>query len=291
MTAFYHYTSLPGFKGILDNRCIWATSTSYLNDASEFRHALNIVRSIIGNMFMENDYEGAFAWIVRECLSKIEEPSVYVASFSAKPDVLSQWRGYCPSGAGLCLGFDGDVVQNFCDQNSFHFKPCIYEHEDQLGAVLHIVSHCLAAFPQHELSREEYEKLPAARQAAYEQQRYEYLSQGDGATVATNAAFALRNLILDLAPLFKHPGFHEELEWRIIARQPQVPIKFRANASYLAPYIELPLLGDGLSSLREVIIGPNPNQSRCALSVEMALKSYGFDNVEVKTSTLPFVSW
>jgi len=31
---------------------------------------------------------------------------VFVSFFSESADKLSQWRGYCPSGSGICIGFD-----------------------------------------------------------------------------------------------------------------------------------------------------------------------------------------
>ena len=40
----YHYTSYGGFLGIVTNKCMWATSIHYQNDAEEFVHSMNVVR-------------------------------------------------------------------------------------------------------------------------------------------------------------------------------------------------------------------------------------------------------
>jgi hypothetical protein len=38
----YHYTTQAGFMGIFKEKAIWATHTQYLNDRSEYSHALNL---------------------------------------------------------------------------------------------------------------------------------------------------------------------------------------------------------------------------------------------------------
>ena len=37
--VLYHYTSAPGFLGILERRCLFASDVWFLNDASEVRYA------------------------------------------------------------------------------------------------------------------------------------------------------------------------------------------------------------------------------------------------------------
>lgn len=97
--------------------------------------------------------------------------------------------------------------------------------------------------------------------------------------------------ITTLAPLFKHPGFREESEWRIVATEPVgIPLRFRAGPSYLCPYVEANILQEK-STLQRLIIGPNPNQNRARSSVEMLLSSEGFDAVEVTSSSLPYNNW
>jgi hypothetical protein len=43
----YHYTTAEGLKGIIENRCIWATNVNFLNDISEYHHGVDIVREEI----------------------------------------------------------------------------------------------------------------------------------------------------------------------------------------------------------------------------------------------------
>ncbi|MCA1326397.1 DUF2971 domain-containing protein [Herbaspirillum sp. alder98] len=292
MDTLYHYTSLNGITGILGSRSIWATHTSFLNDSSEFFHGLSFAKRIASQIFMEDDYLAAFGWAVRDGLQAVLADSLYVASFSAGGDVLSQWRGYCPVGAGVCLGFAVPQVQNFCDGKGYRLEKCIYEHEQQFHRVNSLVEKCFDMFPKPSITRAEYDSLDSKSQVDAHFNYQQMTSEGPGKQQAIEAVTWLCAEVAELVPLFKNEGFHEESEWRIVANKPQEMVKFRANSSCLAPYVELELLSNvAKSALREVIIGPNPNQRRCQLSVEMLLKSNGLTDVDVKVSPLPFTSW
>ena len=45
--TLYHYTTQEGLLGIIKNKEIWATQTQYLNDAREYRHAIDVATSEI----------------------------------------------------------------------------------------------------------------------------------------------------------------------------------------------------------------------------------------------------
>lgn len=292
MNTLYHYTSLSGMLGILRSCSIWATHASYLNDASEFFHGLEFAKQVAGGIFMEDDYLAAFGWAVRHGLEAVFADDLYVASFSEKADLLSQWRGYCPAGAGLCLGFDFGHLRDFCQARGYRLEQCIYEHGQQIQQVEALVTQCLGRFPKPALARSDYKKLDSKGQVNADIEYRLRTSEGPDKPQADAAVDWLCAEISELAPLFKNEGFHEESEWRIVAKRPREPVQFRATPSYLAPYVELGVLsGAEVSAMREVIIGPNPNQRRCESSIKMLLGSCGLGDVEVKTSPLPFNSW
>lgn len=288
----YHYTSLNGFIGVLQNSSIWATHTSYQNDSSEFFHGLDHAKHFAGSIFMEDDYLSAFGWEVRHAMEQVRPDNLFIASFSEKPDLLSQWRGYCPPGAGLCLGFDIDALRKFCLDRGYRLEKCIYQHTDQENSISSLVDECLKLFPKPSITRQEYNQLPSKQQVDAEIDYRILTSEGAAKTEAKVALEWLQKQIIEVAPLFKNHGFHEEAEWRIVAHNPKVPRNFRAAKSYIAPYIELPVLGETKSDvLKEVIVGPSPNQQRCASSVQEFLKDGGFFDVEVRLSKIPFNSW
>lgn len=288
----YHYTGQAGIIGIVESLSVWATHAMYLNDSSEFFHGLSFAKDEASSIFMDNDYLGAFGWAIRHGLEAVSADDLYVASFSEKPDLLSQWRGYCPAGAGLCVGFDFDALKRFCERQGYRLEKCIYEDQAQIQQIRTIVERCLDRFPKPSLSCEEYEALSSKEQFNFEIDYRFRASEGPDKPQADAAVAWLCTELAELAPLFKHGGFHEEEEWRIVAKSPKEQVKFRANSSYLAPYVELQILaGPASTALRAVIIGPNPNQSRCETSVRMLLAANSHNQVEVHRSLLPYNDW
>ena len=102
--TLWHYTSPAAVLGILTRGVIRATMIHYLNDSRELNYALNLATDVI-----EEEAEAgpnSLADLCKEFLGRIRNIAVYVASFSAQKDDLSQWRAYCPSGGGHALAFE-----------------------------------------------------------------------------------------------------------------------------------------------------------------------------------------
>jgi hypothetical protein len=51
--TLYHYTDINGLAGIWEKGHIWATSSAYLNDTSEVRLGLDIVRTRLAERRLE----------------------------------------------------------------------------------------------------------------------------------------------------------------------------------------------------------------------------------------------
>lgn len=288
----YHYTSQNGFIGIIQSSSVWATNTRFLNDSSEFLHGLSFAKSFAGSIYMEDDYLSAFGWALRHGLESVNGDDIYVSSFSEVPDLLSQWRGYCPDGAGFCVGFNNEVLKEYCDQNYYRLEKCIYIHEEQIQKIQLLIDKCFEQFPQPDINRKEYDGYSAEQQARFELDYRLRTSEGSDAGQANDAVKWFCDEITELAPLFKNEGFHEEAEWRVIVKAPKEFIKFRAGKSYLVPYVELRFLENPkLQALQEVIVGPNPYQYRNEISARMFLESVGLNETIIKCSKTPYNNW
>jgi hypothetical protein len=287
----YHYTSLEGLIGILRSQSIWASHCEFLNDSSEFLHALSFAKSHSGNIYMEDDYLAAFGWGMRHALEKMDKHDIYVSSFSEKPDLLSQWRGYCPQGAGICIGFDKNSIENFCSTKGYKLSKCLYDHDKQQEHITQLVNSCLQEFPKAKISRTDYESLDSKGQCNHELDYQLYTSEGEGKPEADAALSEFCNSINDCALIMKDYGFHEEAEWRVVARNPMDDIFHRSATSHLVPYIELPVIKQDINAIKKIIVGPNPNTGRCISSISSLLKSHGLDAVEIERSSIPFSSW
>lgn len=287
----YHYTNLQGLLGIINSKSIWASHCEYLNDSSEYNHAIDFAKSFSSNIFMEDDYLGAFGFGLRRALSNMDKNDIYVSSFSEKPDLLSQWRGYCEPNMGVCIGFKREVIEEFCDSKKYILRKCLYSHEKQEELIRSLLMQCLNDFPSAKISREVYDKLETKLQVDHELGYSEYTTDGDGKKQAILAFNNFCNSVQELAPFMKNQGFHEEAEWRIICKNPEKDIKYRQLQSHLTPYMEIPIIEFSSSVISEIIIGPNPDSSQCLNSVERLLLSNGFLDVNVIPSNIPFSSW
>jgi hypothetical protein len=113
---------------------------------------------------------------------------VYICSLTENPNQLSQWRGYCPNG-GVSIGFDSNELHlSMVPRGVITAKVC-YRREDQERIVDGILDYLL------------FDEVPEAYQDA---SRAESLQE------------EFHCLLSMGAPLFKHPGFMEEAEWRLI---------------------------------------------------------------------------
>jgi hypothetical protein len=118
-TPLYHYTGAEGLLGIVRSGTVWATDSAYLNDASEFRYAVGLIKDVIQEAAADAEPD---SWKYH-CLNAIyvvtgdmESPASvgsaqvtdeqsFVVCFSEHGDGLSQWRGYGKSIGGYALGF------------------------------------------------------------------------------------------------------------------------------------------------------------------------------------------
>src|SRR5260370_39575433 len=113
----WHYTSLEALMAILKSGSIWASHIRYLNDTSEYDHMVQTIDKracVLQEHAYEQGHWAAGRTAALTSIHKILKTGInrvsYVASFSAKRDDLSQCRGYCPPGPGVCIGFKTSAI-------------------------------------------------------------------------------------------------------------------------------------------------------------------------------------
>jgi hypothetical protein len=273
----YHYTSLEGLLGIISSQpqSIWATNILYLNDASELNYALKLLKKQIRNFqkVPVNVFApgGMFFQILMELIEgKNFIPTgplgYYVCSFSQEEDLLSQWRGYCPKGTGVSLGFKFSKLKECAQRSGFLIKRCIYKENKQLDQLRKFINSTSDQIKSI-MTEEKDKKLLLD--------------------------FILK--FMKLAPIFKHPKFEAEREWRIIAglkSEVTKSIKFRPGQSMIVPYIEIPLPREGENLyINKIVIGPTHEQNLSKASIEYLLRSKNVKFDEVQYSTIPYRNW
>lgn len=276
----FHYTSLEGLLGITESVSIWGTNVLYLNDASEFNYAKDLLSNELKSFCETNpDFKTGKSWgyfffeSLENNINKLLPSghfSCYVCSFSEESDLLSQWRGYCKDGSGYSLGFALNSLQSCVRRAGFVIKPCIYDVRKQTNAIGELVRKASDRFV-----------LEVGR---------------TGENWDAKSKFIAAEILLEfiqLAPFLKHPKFEEEREWRIVANLQtnyvKSLIKFRPGGTMIVPYIEIPLpIAEESLVIDEVFVGPTREREISMASVELLLKATNVTCSKVKCSTIPY---
>ncbi len=282
----WHYTSTEGFQGIVSSGTFFATDLRFLNDRREFVHLTTIAESVI-NEVPDHKTGGAKVRDAMKVLcNKAFERSLgkihielFVTSFSAAEDQLSQWRGYSAGTSGVCIGFD---MESFRPPKNLGilaaFAPCVYETALQRDLVVSTLQ------PFRDEIEGNLDKIGGSDRDA-----------GAPASQFYQAASRLFVALWTLAALSKDPSFREEQEWRLVLPfdadrkpPPNNPPRFRTSKTTLIPYIAHPDPPRKPMPVVDVILGPGSHEHSVA-SAEAFLKSNGI-TVTPRLSAVPYRS-
>jgi hypothetical protein len=260
---FYHYTSLRGLQGIIGNRNLWFTDCEYLNDSTEYVHAIDVLAAVIDEI--TNKYEMDFIDSIRisdkkpyETIESIlfsrKEDKVnstigsedhicrrFVFCGSVEQDKLSIWNYYSKSdtGDGFSLGLNFPGL-------GFFVNPQLNDHQCifSFGKVLY------TDIEKRNLLKE----LIAVEHNAWKEHNIPLRA----------ICRDFRQNFNDIRLLFKRPDFSHESEMRIVATIPKqnlqlcVPInrityRTREVKGITIPYVEMPF---PIASIYSIVAGP-----------------------------------
>lgn len=268
--AIYHYTSAEALLSIMQRRVLWATDVRYLNDFQEFIYTLRLASKVVSRLATE-DRHSFDAETLTQCeraLRFIQSAKVYAASFSGDGDLLSQWRAYCPPAGGFSIGFPPEAVAHV---SRCFLVPCVYEPKEQERLLKWMLSMWV---------RRLREPLPPDAQF-----------QGRQHIMLAN----LERGFLIFASVFKHPGFREEQEWRLVTydRRRDIPERqIRTGRSGLVPYVELPLQQPQYAMwVRRLIVGPNAHQHLAEDAARALLTANRITFDSLRCSKIPYRTW
>jgi Protein of unknown function (DUF2971) len=290
----YHYTTQAGLDGILSSDSIWATHYRFMNDSMERLHGLTL--------FKEALFRGAYEKFKsldasRTLVDYFEKTTTnvldaYIVCFCTDTDGsvdggdrLGQWRGYAHGTQGYCLVFDSKLVDEFhaaTPQASF-FESCIYSEIEQYDLCKELSTNLLVG-PFSDLTVESLSTHDSLRKAIRE----------GPSTLEDWNEFAFNALLY--SSLFKHAGFGEEKEYRLLKfftlKSDTSGIQFRPGKSNPTPYIAISLaLKAANSPIKMIVVGPSMNKEQAAINLRIRLRQMGLTNVQVGTSQIPYRNW
>ncbi len=276
----YHYTSLTGLMGIVESKSLYATDIRFFNDAAEIQHTANLLRYEIARRL---DQYGSNTKLLNQLQQWVSDRltnghMLFVVSFTASGNLLSQWRGYCQKGKGVSIGFRPEDVKVHSEQQFFRIGRCRYDIKEQHKLATNIVNAI------ETLAEERGENLnPSKRHPSNSFHDIFEEVEAD---------------LLSIAALLKHPGFKEENEWRAVSTVTtnyiEAPICYREGASMLIPYVRflLPKTPNGALAVEQVFLGPTPNVHQSATSLSRFLSKYNANpRIGLTYCQIPYREW
>ena len=242
----FHYTSPIGMQSILfgdsNQVTLWASRYDCLNDYSEGNLAEVIFQEVCLDLRerdeINEDLYKLFSTVrpARTILLhyhlgdeiKITRPECdrYICSFSKNKDSLAMWNYYSKVNKydGFNVGvfpacIKASLEKYFCEaEATFNIHPVVYRQSEQKEMIEDLLIRL----------RDKYDK------------KYD-----------TSIRYIISNKLTDWSLIFKNECFQHEEEVRIVVdvakRENKIPIKYRVNAGYVVPYIELKLDKDAIT--------------------------------------------
>jgi len=314
-----HYTTAAGLAGIVSSGCVWATHAAFLNDAEEMKHFFDVrlfdiafaevlqyanelarspatAKELQANggidKIARDEAEGLVSHLRSATLS-FNHPYIFSMSAARDPRVshsglLSQWRGYGVDG-GYALVFDTVGFDHLLQLEGINYH---YQHAQWADV------HYYGVDPSTQPSTEDVAESEAILCAGIAK-----LIRG-GAAEETEGFY---QAISSLSCLYKHWGFWEENEVRVVAipvdravaslaaaegetkaqKQPKTFLRAGIPVPYLELFAQLANAPPRLP-IKRVIVGPHKEKALRAEAVQRLLAANGYE-AEVVCSEIPYI--
>jgi Protein of unknown function (DUF2971) len=288
--TLFHYTDAAGLKGIVESGVLRATHVAFMNDASEYLHAVSLLTQEIDQV-RSSEKDQLKINLLEEIkgpvsLTRPQDVGPYfVTCLSAAENSLNQWRAYGRGEGGYSIGFDGvKLSQSMLKLNGI-LAPVLYDPSQQSKLVHDLLQWALS----------EYQKLATT------------IPISDRDDHRRDWAHMLLWRIGAAAPMIKNPAFVEEQEWRLIFMPSlKEQVRFVPRSTGLAPFVELKLGAqqsgahpDRLAHLGRVALadrlpvtklwsGPGRATDTSLLAGRTLLEQMGYDGVSLEGSKIPY---
>ena len=288
--TLFHYTDAAGLKGIIESGVLRGTHISFMNDSSEYLHAVSLLTQEI-DQIRSTESDPVRIGFLEEIkgpvsLTRPQDAGPYfVACLSAKENSLNQWRAYGRGQGGYSIGFDYTKLGQGMQALTGLLAPVIYDPSQQSKLVRDILQWAL----------DEYQRITTT------------IPVNDREVHRRDWAHMFLWRAAAAAPIIKNPAFLEEQEWRLIFMpRSKEQVRFLPRSTGLAPFIELKLgtphinvhperlthlgrasLPDRLP-ITKLWSGPGPATDIALLVGRTLLEQMNYDGVSLEASKIPY---
>ena len=271
----FHYTTVQGLFGIIESQCFWLTNIQYMNDLSENTHARTLIKNILNEISTKNKYpEGFSKYLKAEYLNQTDifGPDYnknYIACFTNNGDSLPMWIMYGKD-CGVAIEIDLASEYQFTFAPKCFFRDMLYDEIILQRFVETAVDMYCGAYI--ELKADE---------------------NIDDYIIDDIMENLPRDIIIYTINV-KNKSFSHESETRLLYTATDCDkIKYRVKNNFIISYVEMPprqLNGDKKLPIKSIIVGPGEEQDIVKASISDFIKSKGYNDIEIKSSIIPYRS-
>ena len=179
--TLYHYTDFNAMRGIIVNGEIWLWNLRRMNDSQEMEYFIKELKAAVRNA-IPKDFYRRMDDLFAENLKDFSRLSSYASCFSEYSDDAAQWARYAKNGMGVCIAFNKELLE-------------------QIGQAGHAP-----------LCKVNYSKSCCDLDIVYEIAQIVTSENPDKAEI-----HQIFNRLVTSSPLFKHPSFISEKEYRLVS--------------------------------------------------------------------------
>ena len=194
----YHYTDFNAMRGIISNGEIWLWNLRRMNDSQEMQYFIKELKVAVKKQLNAEHYD-CMEKLFAENLKDFGTLSSYASCFSEYADDAAQWARYAKNGMGVCIAFNKEMLAKIGEAGHAPLYKVNYSRNcDDLGIAKELA----------ELIKECYSEQNCAKSDAEKNVHSANLAQKIRETF---------NRLVTSSPLFKHPSFISEKEYRLVS--------------------------------------------------------------------------
>ncbi|MBO4440293.1 MAG: DUF2971 domain-containing protein [Spirochaetaceae bacterium] len=182
MENLYHYTDFNAMRGIITNGEIWLWNLRRMNDSQEMQYFIKELKIAVKKQ-LEPEECRRMEELFSVNLKDFDKLSSYASCFSEYADDAAQWARYSKNGMGVCIAFDKALLAKIGDAG--HAPLCKVNYSKSCDNLE--IAKKLAAVVKN---KEDYSSAKVQE---------------------------LFNNLITSSPLFKHPSFISEKEYRLVS--------------------------------------------------------------------------
>lgn len=272
----WHYTDAHGLFGIVDSCRFRFGDAGFLNDRTERVYGKDLIDKVFAEEMAAGDEDGFLGDLWKHIQLLRSPDRLFVCSFSATKESISQWQRYGGGGMGYCLGFEAKRLDELFDPDAIHRVPILYDEADQKQHLREKIRRSLDGYRRK------------AESAA--------LDDKDRGVTLYEAAFTAAD-VASVTLRLKNPFFNDEQEWRYFHQIDEDELggddseqEFAIRGDYVKPFIRFPRERKRKILVRlpiaAVVCGPRLDFDVAKPTVERFLQSRGYTGITAERSAL-----